>query len=80
MSIFNEHSVAKSRKCRRCDWCSEAIEIGQPYESFRFRHDCGVGVMVMHPECRTASREVARRERGWMEWGPGFWRGSTSGR
>jgi hypothetical protein len=35
MTTFHRQSVKRSRKRRRCTWCAESIEIGQPYESYR---------------------------------------------
>ena len=78
MRTFQHQSVARSRKRRRCDWCYEAIEIGQPYDSYRFACPGDTGTVRMHPECLEASAEMAKQEGGWFEWDLGeFKRGST---
>ena len=83
MRTFQHQSVTKSRKPRRCDWCGQMIDVGQPYDSYRyrfvaFRNACTVR---MHPECLEAFGALAKREGGWLEWGLGeFRRGSTDAR
>ena len=77
MSSFHEKSVAKSRKRRRCTWCAEIIETGQPYESYRFADSGDVGHVILHPECMVAQLEMGRREKYGFTWSPGdFKRGS----
>ncbi len=81
MRTFQHQSVKKSRKRRRCDWCGELIDVGQPYDSYRFATFGDAGTVRMHPECLTASGEMARQEGGWFEWFPSeFKRGSTDAR
>lgn len=81
MRTFNIQSVTKSRKQRRCDWCGEMIDAGQPYESYRFATDGDAGTVRMHPECLVASGEVAKQEGHWFEWDFGdFRRGATKQR
>jgi hypothetical protein len=78
---FQHQSVKKSRKRRRCDWCGELIDIGQPYDSYRFATSGNAGTARMHPECLEASGDVAKQEGGWFEWDLGeFRRGSTEPR
>jgi len=75
---FWHQSVTKSRKRRRCDWCGEMIDIGQPYDSYRFATSGNAGTVRMHPECLEASDEMAKQGGGWIEWDIGeFRRGST---
>lgn len=52
--IFHERTVAKSRKPHICTWCGEAIEVGQAYQSYRWRDWHGSGTEIMHPECYAA--------------------------
>jgi hypothetical protein len=74
---FHHHSVKRSRKQRHCDWCAEKIEIGQPYESYRWADGSDGGTVRMHPECYAAMQEKCRVESD-LEWSPGdFVRGST---
>jgi len=78
---FQHQSVKKSRKRRRCDWCGEMIDVGQPYDSYRFVTFGDAGTVRMHPECLAASGEVAKQEGGWFEWDfCEFRRGSTEPR
>ena len=77
MTTFHEQSVKKSRKRRRCTWCAEIIEIGQPYRSYRFADGGDIGHVVLHPECMDAMDAMAKREKWGFEWSPGdFRRGS----
>jgi hypothetical protein len=81
VTTFHEQSVNKSRKRRRCKWCAEIIDEGQPYESYRFADGGDVGHMIYHPECMVAQQEMARREKWEFEWSPGdFKRGSIDER
>ena len=68
---FHEQSVKASRKTRRCDWCGELIEIGQPYESYRWRDGSDGGTVLMHPECLQAMGRTSREEGGWIDWDRG---------
>ena len=66
---FHEQSVKASRKVRRCDWCGELIQIGQPYESYRWRDGSDGGTVTMHPECLQAMERTYREEGGWwIDW------------
>ena len=81
MRTFQYQSVARSRKRRQCDWCGEMIDIGQPYDSYRFALSGDAGTVRMHPECFAASGEVAKQEGVWFSWDFGdFRRGSTEQR
>jgi hypothetical protein len=78
---FQHQSVKKSRKRRRCDWCGELIDVGQPYDSYRLVASGNACTVRMHPECLEASGEVAKQEGGWFEWDfCEFRRGSTEPR
>jgi hypothetical protein len=79
MRTFQHQSVKKSRKRRRCDWCGETIEVGQPYDSYRFAISGDAGTVRMHPECLEASGEVAKQEGGWLEWTVGEYRRGSTG-
>ncbi len=68
---FHQQSVLASRKVRRCDWCGELIQIGQPYESYRWRDGSDGGTVVMHPECLQAMERTSREEGGWIDWDRG---------
>lgn len=81
MTTFHEQSVKRSRKRRQCTWCAERIEIGQPYESYRFADGGDIGHVVLHPECMVAMQEMAKIEKYGFEWSPGdFARGSINER
>ena len=74
MASFHEQSVKRSRKRRWCDWCGEAIEIGQPYESYRWADGGDAGTVKMHPECLAAMDRAAKAEGGNIVWCPGDFR------
>ena len=81
MRIFHTQSVKTSRKRRQCDWCGEAIEIGQPYESYMWSAYGDTSRITMHPECQTAAGKLASQEGGFVEWTCGeFARGSINER
>ena len=74
---FHHSSVQRSRKERQCDWCAEKIEVGQPYESYRWADGSDGGTVRMHPECYAAMRQESQDNPG-VEWFAGdFVRGST---
>lgn len=53
--------VAKSRKAKRCSWCDEMIEVGQPKVSWLWKDDGGyVANVKMHPECHGASVDTLK--------------------
>jgi hypothetical protein len=57
------------------------IDIGQPYDSYRFVVFDDACTVRMHPECLKASGDLAKQEGGWFEWDLGeFRRGSTDSR
>ena len=68
---FHDRSVKAARKSRRCDWCGELIQIGEPYESYRWREGSDGGTVRVHPECLAAMRRTSSEERGWIDWHPG---------
>ena len=81
MRTFHDQSVKSSRKRRQCDWCHEAIEIGQPYESYMWAAYGDTTRIIMHPECQGAAGKLASQEGGFVEWmGGEFARGSTDER
>lgn len=81
VTSFHEKSVRRSRKRRRCDWCGELIEVGQPYDSYRWSDGGDAGTVRMHPECLVAMDRVAESEGGSFAWSPGdFRRGEPSER
>jgi uncharacterized protein YycO len=81
MRTYQHQSVTKSRKRKRCDWCGELIDVGQPYDSYRFVAFGNAGTARMHPECNSASGDVVKQEGSWVVRGLGeFRRGSTDSR
>jgi hypothetical protein len=74
---FHHASVKRSRKERRCDWCAEKIEVGQPNESYCWADGGDCHSVYMHPECYEAMRQACRLDPN-IVWSPGdFVRGST---
>jgi hypothetical protein len=49
--------IGKARRRRRCDWCGEFIEVGQPYSRWRYYDGADAGTARMHPECDAAYLE-----------------------
>ena len=68
---FHTQIVQRSRKKRQCSWCGELIEIGDPYNAYRFRDGGDTGKVIMHPECYVAMVVVADEEGDCFEWGVG---------
>jgi len=62
--------VAKSRKARRCSWCDEMIEVGQPKATWLWKDGGDVGEVRMHPECYEASVKTLNHVDGY-EFTPG---------
>lgn len=66
MSFHNEIHVKKTRRTRRCNWCGELIQKGDPSVSTSgiFEGDFYQG--RYHPECNDASLRWCRKH-GWSE-------------
>lgn len=78
MSTFHHQTVARSRKTRTCTWCGEPVEIGQPYQSYRWAEGGDAGMVVLHPECGDAMDSTGITNPNFVGWSVGdFVRGST---
>jgi hypothetical protein len=78
MSVFHHQTVKRSRKVRQCTWCGDPVEIGQPYQSYRWADGGDAGTVVLHPECSDAMDAVGKTDPHFVGWCPGdFVRGST---
>lgn len=62
--------ILKSRKSFTCDWCSEEIEVGSPYERYRWYSDGYASTIREHPECYIAMVVSAAKD-GEIEFDPG---------
>ena len=67
MNFHNETHVKKTRKTRRCDWCSERIEKGDPSVSTSGICDGDFYQGRYHPECWTAIGRYCRKHNAWGE-------------
>ena len=77
MTTFHHQSVKRSRKPRTCTWCGDPVEIGHPYQSYRWVDGRDAGTVVLHPECGDAMDEVSKTDTHFVGWCPGdFLRGS----
>ena len=67
MSFHNETHVKKTRRARRCDWCAERIEKGDPSVSTSgiFEGDFYQG--RYHPECSAAITRYYTVNKCWGE-------------
>lgn len=67
MSFHNERHVKKTRRARRCDWCGERIEQGDPsvVTSGVYEGDFSTG--RYHPECAAAIHRYFEVNRAWAE-------------
>jgi hypothetical protein len=63
--------IKRSRKRRRCDWCYELIEIGQPYRRWRWFSYGDASTVRVHPECDEARLTMHKLDRYFEEWSPG---------
>ncbi len=72
MSAMTEPTTQTAKKKHRCTWCWQFIENGELYQRYRFYDGGDSGTVKMHPECFSASQEMARDEGGFIEWTPGM--------
>jgi hypothetical protein len=81
---FHHISIKRARKLRRCCWCGELIEIGAPYEQWRYKDHRVIGTVRMHTGCEAAYRALllqARTEGFAFTWSIGdFKRGIVEAR
>ncbi len=78
---FHYLSIKRARKARMCFWCAELIEVGRPYEQWRYKDHGVIETVRMHQSCKAAYRALARIEGSEFSWSPGdFKRGSTEAR
>jgi len=78
-NTISETKIAKSRKAKRCDWCNEMIEVGQPAVASFVVDGRDKWQNHFHPECDAALGRFSREEGGGcVYWTPGdFNRGCT---
>jgi hypothetical protein len=69
--MIHERHIKASRIAKRCDWCSEMVEVGHPKVSYRWVDGRDVGTCNMHPECFDAMGDVASDGGGETEFTPG---------
>ena len=67
MSFHSETHVKKTRKARRCDWCSEGIEKGDPSVSTSGIFDGDFYSARYHPECAAAITRYYTANNCWGE-------------
>lgn len=67
VSFHNENHVKRTRRTRRCDWCGELIQKGDPSvaTSGVFEGDFYQG--RYHPECNAAALRWYRSHQCWGE-------------
>ena len=67
MSFYNETHVKRTRRTRRCDWCGELIQKGDPSVSTSgiFEGDFYTG--RYHPECNAAAYRYYKTNNCWGE-------------
>jgi len=78
VTTFHAQCVKRSRKPRTCTWCGDLVEIGHPYQSYRWAEGGDSGSVVLHPECGDAMDAAGRANPHFVGWSDGdFMRGST---
>jgi len=78
MRTFHSRVVRWARKPRTCTWCGDPVEIGQPYQSYRWVDGRDAGTVVLHPECSDAMARLTATDPHFWGWSDGdFLRGST---
>ena len=78
MTTFHHQTVERSRKVRQCTWCGDPVEIGHPYQSYRWADGTESGTVVLHPECGDAMDAAGNTNPHFVGWSVGdFLRGST---
>ncbi len=69
--IFGEREL-RARKAHQCDWCYDAIEVGEQYRSWRWKSGDYIGTVKEHPECYEAQSELVHAQGGGeIEFTPG---------
>jgi hypothetical protein len=64
-------TIKAARSEHRCSWCAERIDIGTPYQRYRYYEGGDAGTVKLHPECNTALEETVREEGFDYEFFPG---------
>jgi len=72
MSFQNEAHVKKTRRARKCDWCCQTIEKGEPSVSTSGVFDGDFYQGRYHPECFDAIPRYCTENRCWGEQLPDF--------
>ena len=57
MSFHSHAKVKRSQKRRRCCWCSQIIEIGDPYDRENCIFEGDFQDNVYHPECYAVAHD-----------------------
>lgn len=68
---FFGSNIRTARKAHRCDYCWQAISIGERYVNARFVHSGDFQHQHLHPECDDDIQELARENFGEYWWTPG---------
>ncbi len=63
MSFNDTREIKACRKARRCYWCDEKIEVGQPAVRVTGVWDGDFGQCFWHPECNTVFISLTWQER-----------------
>jgi hypothetical protein len=64
MSFHKETHVKRTRRSRRCNWCREWIDYGEPSVAVAGNYDGDFYSASYHPECSAAISRWSKRE-GW---------------
>jgi hypothetical protein len=65
MSFHNERHVKRTRADRKCDWCWEPINAGEPSVSTSGTQDGDFYSCRYHPECNDAMNRFAHEVLSW---------------
>lgn len=57
MVTMLSESTPTARKEHRCDWCAEAVEVGEQYERWSYILDGDFITSKMHRECLRAAQD-----------------------
>jgi len=67
VSFYNEKAVKRTRRTRRCDWCGELIQMGDPSVVTAGVYEGDFCTGRYHPECSAAITRYYTVNKCWGE-------------
>lgn len=70
-AVTQLETIKNAKNPHRCSWCSERIDVGQPYKRYRYYNYSDAVTVKLHPECYDAMKEAHANEGADFEFSPG---------